>query len=120
MLTFLIRKYGKKFFTLKPTRQVDTDPKLSIVLAIGILFTQVADYLTTKLGLTVAHATEANSIMGKFIAKHGWNSFLELKLAAVAFLIWTCWKRPLFGAGLVVLYAGVVVNNLFAILMHLG
>lgn len=120
MLTFILRKYGKKFFTLKPTRVADSDPKLSIVLSIGILFTQVADYLTTKLGLTVAHATEANSIMGQFITKHGWDSFLELKLAAVAFLTWTCWKRPLFASGIVVLYAGVVVNNLYAILKHLG
>jgi len=110
----------KKFFTIKPVRQANADPKVSVVLSIGILFTQVADYLTTKLGLTVAGATEANSIMGQFISKHGWDSFLHLKLAAVVFLTWACWKRPLFGAGIVVLYAGVVVNNLISILIHLG
>lgn len=120
MLTITLKKYARHFFTLKPTRDITADPKVSVMLSFGILFTQVADYLTTKLGLTVAGATEANSIMGRFIEKHGWDAFLELKLAAVAFLIWTCWKRPLFGATIVVLYAGVVVNNLVAIQMHLG
>ena len=99
---------------------MDSDPKVSVVLAIGILFTQVADYFSTKLGLTVAGASEANSVMGQFITKYGWDSFLQLKLAAVAFLIWSCWKRPLMGAGIVVLYAGVVLNNLYAILRHLS
>ena len=110
----------KKFFTLKPTRVADADPKLSIILGIGILLTQVADYLTTKLGLTVAGATEANSVMGQFINKYGWDAFLQLKLAAVAFLFWTCWKRPVFGASIVVIYAAVVVNNLIAISRHLS
>jgi hypothetical protein len=116
MLTLALRK----FFTLKPTRQVDSDPKVSIVLSIGILVTQVADYLSTKIGLTAVNATETNSIMGQFITKYGWDAFLQLKLAAVAFLIWTCWKRPLVGAGIVVLYSAVVLNNLYAILRHLS
>lgn len=120
MLTSALKKYGKIFFTLKPTRVANADPKVSVVLSLGILVTQLADYFSTKLGLTVAGATEANSIMSEFITKYGWDSFLQLKLAAVAFLIWTCWKRPLFGAGIVVLYSAVVLNNLYAILAHLG
>ncbi len=108
------------FFTLKPTRQVDSDPKVSIVLSIGILVTQLADFLSTKIGLTAVNATEANSVMSQFINKYGFDAFLQLKLAAVAFLIWTCWKRPLFGAGIVVLYSLVILNNLYAILRHLS
>ena len=116
MLTLAI----KKFFTLKPTRQVNADPKVSIVLSIGILVTQMADFLSTKIGLTAVNATEANSVMSQFITKYGFDAFLQLKLVAVAFLIWTCWKRPLFGASIVVLYAAVVLNNLYAILIHLS
>ena len=115
-----LKKYSKMFFTLKPTRQVNSDPKLSIVISIGILITQVADYLSTKIGLTAVNATEANSVMSQFITKYGFDAFLQLKLAAVGFLIWTCWKRPLFGASIVVLYAAVVLNNLYAILRYLS
>lgn len=120
MLTLTLKKYLKQFFTLIPTRDATANPKVSFILSLGILVTQVSDYLTTKLGLTVAGASEANSIMGRFINQYGWDAFLSLKLAASAFLIWTCWKRPLVASAIVVLYAGVVLNNLVAILVHLG
>ena len=116
MLTFILRKFGKKFFIIKPTRIADSSPLLSLLVAAGIAATQVGDYLTTKLGLTIAGAREANTTMGKFIHRYGYNAFLELKMLAVVFLIWTCWKRPAFGMGIILLYLLVIVNNLQVIL----
>ena len=116
MLTFILRKFGKHFFTLKPTRTVDSSTSLSILIGLGILATQIGDYLSTKLGLTMSYAREANSLMGRFIVKHGYTSFFELKMVAVAFLIWTSWKRPAFGMGIILLYIIVIVNNLSVLL----
>ena len=116
MITFILRKYGKQFFTLKPTRTADSSTFLSVLISFGIAATQLGDYLSTKLGLTIAGATEANGTMAKFIARYGYDAFLGLKMAAVAFLIWSCWKRPAFGMGIILLYTLVIVNNLSVIL----
>ena len=120
MTTSQIRKFGKNFITLKPTRIAGTSPVLSVLISIGIVVTQIGDFLSTKIGLTSVGATEANSIMSQFIAEYGWNSFLYLKLIASVFLIWSAWKRPVFGTAIVTLYLLVILNNLVAILAHLS
>lgn len=120
MITLLIKKFGKNFITLKPTRIAGTSPVLSVLISIGIVVTQVGDFLSTKIGLTSVGATEANGIMGQFISEHGWNSFLYLKLVASIFFIWSAWKRPVFGTAIVTLYSLVILNNLVAILAHLS
>lgn len=115
MLTSLIRN----FFNLKPTRVSEADKKASIFLSIGIALTQFADYLSTKIGLT-SGAVEGNGGMAKFIHEYGYTNFLYLKIAASAFLIWTCWKRPVASSFVVVLYIAVVINNLFVISRFIG
>lgn len=116
MTTTTLKKYAKQFFTLKPTRVAGTSTFLSVLISFGIAATQMGDYLSTKIGLTIAGATEANGTMAKFIARYGYDAFFQLKMAAVIFLIWTCWKRPTFGMGIILLYTLVIVNNLTVIL----
>lgn len=115
----MLKSNLKKFFTLKPVRIAEADKKASVFLSIGILLTQLADYLSTKVGLE-SGASEANGTMAKFISEYGYDNFLYLKLAASAFLIWTCWKRPLAQSIIIVLYVAVVLNNLFVISRFVG
>jgi len=115
----MITTFLRNFFTIKPTRTKNADTKVSVLLAIGIVLTQIGDYASTKLGMSLG-AAEGNSVMSKFITEHGFDTFLQLKLAAAAFLVWTCWKRPLASSIIVLLYVAVIVYNLFIILKLVG
>jgi hypothetical protein len=84
-------------------------------LSIGILFTQVADALSTKLGLQIG-ATEANGGMAKLITEYGIYNFIIFKLVASLFLIWAFWKRPTAAAFIICMYVAVVLNNLIVML----
>ena len=110
-----VKTFTKQFFSLKPKRTPNADTKTSVLLSIAIVLTQVADYASTRLGLTIG-ATEANGTMAQFIHQYGYGNFLLLKLTAALFLVWTCWKRPFASTIIVLLYVAVVVNNLFVIL----
>jgi len=114
-----MNKYLKQFLTLSPTRVKGADKKTSIVLSLGIVLTQLGDFLSTKIGL-VGGAVEQNGTMARFIGEYGFTNFLYLKLAASLFLVWTCWKRPLMASTLVILYLAVILNNLFVISRHVG
>jgi hypothetical protein len=109
----------RSFFTLKPKRNPEADKKVSVILSILIVLTQLGDYASTKLGLTLG-AVEANGGMAKFIHNYGYDSFLYLKLAASAFLIWTCWKRPLAASIIILIYAAVIVHNTFTTIRLVG
>ena len=110
----MIKEALRSFFSLKPKRVAGADTKTAVLLSLGIALTQLADYLSTRIGLT-SGAVEANGTMAKFINEYGYTNFLYLKIAAVVFLVWSCWKRPLASSVIVVLYVAVVVNNLFVI-----
>lgn len=109
----------RSFFTLKPKRNPEADKKTSVLLSIAIVLTQIGDYASTKLGLTIG-ANEANGGMAKFIHNYGYDNFLYLKLAASAFLIWTCWKRPVAASVIVLIYTAVIVHNLFTMIRLVG
>ena len=115
MISNLVIRFAKYFFNFKPKR-VDSVSKVKAVwLSIGILATQLGDFFTTRYGLLHTVAEEKNGYMAKFISEYGMSGFLGLKLAASAFLIWSCWKRPKFAYFIIVLYVAVILNNLYVI-----
>ena len=109
----------KQFFTLKPTRDANTSNLTAFWLTVAIFFTQMADFVSTLLGLSLG-ATEQNGLMAKVIYEHGENTFLAVKLFAAAFLSWVFWKRPAAAGFVICLYTAIVVNNLLVALGNLG
>ena len=115
MISGLIIRFLKYFFNFKPKRVEAVSKVQAVWLSIGIVVTQLGDYFTTRYGLLHTAAQEKNGYMYKFIHEYGMGSFLGLKLAASAFLIWTCWKRPIVAYILIGLYVTVILNNLYVI-----
>lgn len=109
----------RSFFTLKPKRVANVSTPLASMLAFGIVITQFADYVSTKLGLSIG-GTEANGLMATFIQDKGFTAFLILKLSAALFLVWTTWKRPVAATIIIAIYTLVILNNLYAITRYLG
>ena len=115
MISNLVIKFLKYFFNFNPKRSEAVSKLQAVWLSIGIVVTQLGDYFTTRYGLIHTNATEQNGYMYKFIKEYGMSGFLGLKLAASAFLIWTCWKRPIVSSILITLYVAVILNNLYVI-----
>jgi hypothetical protein len=111
----MLKQAVRSFFTLRPVRVKTTTTATAVWLSIGILFTQVADALSTKLGLNLG-AVEANGLMATLILEHGIYKFIAFKMLAALFLIWAFWKRPTAAAFVIFMYIAVVVNNLIVML----
>lgn len=110
-----MKKAIKSFLTLKPKRNDNVTKANALWLSTAIFLTQIADALSTKLGLELG-AVEANGVMATFITEHGIINFIIFKSLAALFLIWAFWKRPVAAVVVITLYIGVVINNLIVML----
>jgi hypothetical protein len=111
----MIKTALRSFFTLRPVRNHATSRAAAIWLSLGILLTQIADALSTKLGLALG-AVEANGLMARLITEYGIYNFIIFKVIAALFLIWAFWKRPSAAAFIICMYVAVVLNNLIVML----
>lgn len=110
-----VKQFLKSFLSLKPIRNKTVSNGTALWVSAAILFTQIADALSTKLGLQLG-AVEKNGAMASLITNYGFTSFIVFKVLASLFLIWAFWKRPLASIVLITLYVLVVINNLLVIL----
>ena len=111
----MFKKAIKQFFTLKPVRDTSVSKLTAFWLTAAIFFTQVGDFLSTLLGLSLG-AQEQNGAMATLITEHGIGTFLAVKLFASAFLGWVFWKRPAASGFVICLYTAIIANNLLVAL----
>lgn len=111
----MFKKAIKQFFTLKPVRDTNTSNLTAFWLVAAIFFTQVGDFLSTLLGLSLG-AQEQNGVMATLIIEQGITAFLAVKVVAAAFLSWVFWKRPAAAGFVICLYTGIIANNLLVAL----
>jgi hypothetical protein len=76
-----------------------------------ILFLQLADYQTTKIGLDNG-ASEANSVVAFIITNFGWGALLAFKVVFGVLCGIAAWRKPVFGWLLMLSYMWVVYNNI--------
>lgn len=108
----IAKKGIKSFFSFKPVRNLDTTLPTAILLTIGIYLTQIADLISTRVGLK-AGAAEANPLMKTAVESP--DVFLAVKLSAATLLAWFFWKRPAGALVIISLYLLIVLNNLLII-----
>lgn len=108
----IAKKGIKSFFSFKPVRNHDTTLPTAILLTIGIYLTQIADFISTRVGLK-AGASESNPLMKTAVESP--DVFLAIKLSAATLLAWFFWKRPAGALSIIVLYLLVVLNNLLVL-----
>ena len=106
--------FVRSFFTLRPRRQANVARSVNIIQAFGLLFAQLLDYSTTVVGLKLG-AIEQNVAMATIINTYGQDTFLYIKLAASALLIWFAWSRPVAAWFLSLIYFAVALWNLSVI-----
>lgn len=111
----MFKKLVRQFFSLKPIRDTNTSNLTAFWLVAAIFFTQVGDFLSTLLGLSLG-AQEQNGAMASLIIEHGITAFLAVKVAAAAFLSWVFWKRPAAAGFVICLYTAIIANNLMVAL----
>lgn len=111
-MNYKVKKAVKSFFTLVPKRNKRTTLGTASLLTVGIYLSQLADLLTTKIGLKLG-AAEANPLMKNVVEST--DTFIVVKLAAATLISWFFWKRPTGAAFAIALYVGIAVNNLIVI-----
>jgi len=91
----------------------------AITLACLVVLTQLGDFLSTYIGVTLGAAEEANPLMIWAMSHGGWLAFAAVKLAAAALMLWLTWKR--FGASVafIAIYTAIVAWNTYVTLTGL-
>ena len=110
-MTSRIRNLVRGFFRLKPIRYSSVPTRSAVIAATAVVLTQLADALSTYVGIEHGQATEANNAMASLMASTGYLGFFAVKLAAGAFLAWYTWRRPKAPYVVVLIYSTVTVWN---------